>query len=196
MKLRRAYRTSLKCFALAMGRYESALGGAINDVLAARIRGEQVRSVLRQVTAMMIATVFNAVILVLTLSGTASPSLLCSWALLLAGASGIIIVPRIGAARHFRHGRASPGVSRRINGNALLLGGLWGAMPVLFFAEASQSGRFVIACIAAGMIGGAAFAFSAIPSAAIAMIVPIALGSIWALAQVGGSEFTYTQFTS
>ena len=189
MKLARALRTAGRCGALAAGRYADAVSGC-DEELAGRIRGEQIRSVLRHLTFATLATVLNGAVLVASVWNEVNRASLLAWLL------AVLCMVCLSVARRLtgsvsRHTRASHSALVRTVRNALMFGVLWGLAPILFFVDASGGSRVVMACICAGTIGGSAFIYSRIPAAAIAMIVPIALGSIWALAQSGGPEFQY-----
>ncbi len=72
--------------------------------------------------------------------------------------------------------------------NALVLGILWGAAPYFFFGAVTNDARIVLTCLCAGMIGGGAFALASIPSAVLAFILPIAIGSICAVVAAGNAD--------
>jgi diguanylate cyclase (GGDEF)-like protein len=77
---------------------------------------------------------------------------------------------------------------RRAIRNGVLLGSIWGAVPAFLFANAPESGRDVIICLCAGMMGGGVLVLGSAPAAAIGMIVPLVIGSIVGLAHVPGRE--------
>ncbi len=189
LSLRRARRAGGRCVSLVLGRYSTSSGDAVGEELAGRIRAGQVRSVLRHMAPMTAVTAFNGAVLVASLRREADTLLLCLFAALLAGLLGPAAARRLNSSRSRPRVRASAGVLRRLNRNALLLGTLWGSVPVLFFADASESSRLVITSLCAGMIGGGAFVFASVPGAALAMILPIAGGAVFALARAGGAEY-------
>jgi hypothetical protein len=69
--------------------------------------------------------------------------------------------------------------------NALVFGGAWAIVPVVFFANASNGGQLVMTCLCAGMLAGGAIAFANIPVAAIAFTAPILVGTTICIGRSG-----------
>jgi diguanylate cyclase (GGDEF)-like protein len=65
----------------------------------------------------------------------------------------------------------------RVTAYAFALGVCWAMPPLVFFPEATPGAQLLIACLSAGMLCGGAFALAGVPSAALSMVAPIALGS-------------------
>ncbi len=188
VRLRRGWRLTRKCLLLAIGNFSQAFGGVVDENLAGKIRAEQWRSVVGHTVSMMAATMLNGAILVAALGGTADPLSLVAWTFALLSGVGLVMTRRLLARARPRPTRTSPRTIRRICRNAFIAGVTWGAAPPLFYMDASQGGKLVLTCICAGMIGGGALAFGSVPAAAVAMIAPIAGGSIWALWRSGEAE--------
>ena len=178
---RRAWRVARKCLCLVAGNYAGAFGDRIDEQLAGRIRAELTRNVLRHTPAMMLASAVNGVVLVAAMHGSADGWLLTGWVAALTLGIALVVARRVSAHPAARPLHVSARTINRINRNALVAGLTWGATPILFFSDATNGGRIVIACICAGMIGGGASAFASVPTATIAMILPIAAGSAIAL---------------
>ena len=185
VRLWRAWRVARKCLFLVAGNYAGAFGDCIDEQLAGRIRGELTRNVLGHTPTMMLASAVNGFVLVVVMIGVAEKWALTGWAAALTLGIALVVARRVSAHPATRPQHVSRNAIRRINRNALVAGLTWGAVPVLFFADATAGGRLVITCICAGMIGGGASAFASVPTAAIAMILPIAAGAIIALASAG-----------
>ena len=192
--LRRAQRAGNRYWALATGRYGAAVGAGVDEDLAGRMRAEQVRGVLRHTNAAIVATFANSFAVVGMFWSSAPMLHSLGWALMVAAMSAIVIVPRLRSKHKWRAARASSGAIQRIARNALLFGVLWAMVPMLFFADATVGAKVAIVCICAGMIGGGAIVYAGVPTAAIAMISPIALASIWTLARTTGPEASYAIF--
>ncbi len=77
---------------------------------------------------------------------------------------------------------------RRAIRNAAFLGAIWGVVPLFMFGGAPEDSRLVIVCLCAGMLGGGAAALASVPAAAVAMLTPIAIGSIIGLAKIDGGH--------
>jgi diguanylate cyclase (GGDEF)-like protein len=167
----------------------STFGGpTLSDAASGRLRAEQMAAVMRYSPAMMLANACNALILVAAVwpSPQARPAL--AWASLVVALSMLH-----GRRRH----RAPAGVTQivseravtRTTRNALMLGCIWGALPLLFFGRATSGGQLIITCLCGGMLCGGAFAFAALPVAAIAFMTPIFIGSAIAIATNGDHAY-------
>jgi diguanylate cyclase len=147
-----------------------------DDAAEGRIRVEQINNIKRYLPTTMLANFCNASVLVVALWSSSQRLPVIVWA-----ATILTFCLYVG----FRHWKSvhinSLYVSRRVIfraiRNALLLGSLWGLMPLIFFSDASPGGQVIIACLCAGMLGGGAFVLASIPAAAVAFTAPIVLGS-------------------
>ncbi|MGA8171080.1 MAG: ATP-binding protein, partial [Methylocystis sp.] len=152
---------------------------------ARRVRAEQIDIVVRNTPWMMIATIANAIIVVLAVWRRVEPPIVLGWSSVTIGSAAYIFFKS-----RARRGRPSPvfisarGIQRVI-GNAAAHGLLWGLMPVLLFPATPGSDQLVIACVCSGMLCGGAIAFATVPAAAIAFTAPIAFGAIATLFHYG-----------
>jgi diguanylate cyclase (GGDEF)-like protein len=167
----------------------SCFGGPVmKEDVAGRVRAEQIGVIFQYLPWMMLANLSNALILVVALRRSSD------WAWALAWAASIVVyaifigIKSIGR-RNAKPTSVSKRTIRRAVRNALLLGSLWAAMPLLFFAGASDGERLIITCLCAGMLGGGAFAFASIPVAAIAFASPIFITSGLVIARNGNEAF-------
>jgi diguanylate cyclase len=157
-----------------LARYPS--GSIQDDAVEGRIRAEQIANIKRYLPTTLLANFCNASVLVIALWSSSQRQPAMVWA-------GTILTFCLYAGfRHWKSVHTSPVyVSRRVIfraiRNALLLGSLWGAMPLIFFSKASAGGQVIIACLCAGMLGGGAFVLACIPAAAVAFTAPIVLAS-------------------
>lgn len=87
---------------------------------------------------------------------------------------------------------ASARAIRRMTLHALLLGLIWGAMPVMVFVTADPGDQLIVACVAAGMISGGAFTLSTVPRAGLAYTWALAAGSALSLAMSDGMAYRIT----
>jgi diguanylate cyclase (GGDEF)-like protein/PAS domain S-box-containing protein len=78
-------------------------------------------------------------------------------------------------------------LSRPITESALL-GMTWAACPVLFLPQASGYEATVILCVCAGMMAGAAFVLSTLPSAAIPFVVSLSFGTVIGILRSGTDQ--------
>ena len=162
----------------------SFFGGPKSDeVVAGRVRAEQLAIILQYLPWMMLANASNALILIIALWNSYARLWVLVWA-------ATVFVYAVtygtrGRARRARPTTVSARTIRRATRNAFLLGCVWAALPLFFFADAPSSGQLIITCLCAGMLGGGAFAFASLPIAAIAFTSPIFLTSSFALASTG-----------
>ena len=147
-----------------------------DDAVEGRIRSEQINNIKRYLPSTLLANFCNSLVLVIALWSSSQRHLAMVWA------ATILIFCLYAGFRHFKSHHTSPSyVSRRVIvrtiRNGLLLGNLWGAMPLIFFSNASSGGQVIIACLCAGMLGGGAFVLACVPAAAVAFTAPIVLAS-------------------
>lgn len=143
---------------------------------ATRFHAEQTAALRRNTPGMMAANLGNALALLATLIDTPLAPRAAIWAALMFLFCGFLY------ARTRRRGgaggsRATAGASRRAIINALLLGLLWAAPPLLFFHAARPGAQLMIVTLTAGTLFGGAFALSRTPLAAAAFALPVALAS-------------------
>jgi diguanylate cyclase len=125
-----------------------------DEAIEGRIRAEQINNIKRYLTWILLANICNAVVLVAAF--WSSPL----WRFAVTWASVVVIVCLYFGLRQRRSGSARPtyvsayAIHRAIR-NSLLLGSLWATLPLIFFADASAGGQVIIACLCAGMLGGA-----------------------------------------
>ncbi len=173
--------------ALLVCDYSRFLGVRVSEELAGQIRATQLSDITRYSVAVTLANMFNAAILVASFWTTPSRLLALGWAI---GLAGCMLSRNVGWRRRGVRPAARRSVSmrtmHRLVRNAALLGCLWGAAPALFFSGASEGSRVVIICLCAGTLGAGAFVLASVPAAALAMMAPLAAGSLAALLQIGG----------
>src|SRR5262249_54320290 len=116
---------------------------AKSNVVAARIRAEQVANVKRYLFSVMAANAFNALIFVVAVWQTPQRQMAVAWA-----ATVLMFTIYHGFKSQRSAGLTPSQVSARAIvraiRNAFLLGGLWAVAPLLFFPNATSTGRIVI----------------------------------------------------
>ncbi len=156
-----------------------------------RLMAEQLRAVMRNFSASMIASFCNTLVFVVSSLETPIFAAAMIWAGVIWSIFGLILM------RQWRRNSVSKSVgSNRRRGvehlviYSLALGLAWAALPALFFADATLGGKLLIACLTSGMLGGGVFVLASVPAAAIAFSGPIALGALFALLRVGDMQHT------
>ena len=168
----------------------SAFGGrSLEETIAGRIRVEQLTLVLRQTPGMMLANACNALVLATVLWKSHDAIFAGIWAFVVIASSALVGLKARAARRITKPLFVSRRTTQRLVRNAFILGSMWAVVPTCFFANATHGGQLVIMCLCAGMLAGGAFAFATIPAAAIAVVIPILLGTAIRLGQ--GDDFAY-----
>lgn len=151
---------------------------------AGRVRAVQINAIANNSPVVMLAAIFNALVLRIGLDRLADP-FLNIWTAAVIGASAWFFL------RRFWHRKAARPVvaSHRGIRLAIVRGGffglLWAAIPLLYFSGASHDEQLIIACISVGMIFGGAFTLASVPVATFAFMVPIVIGASSAIASLG-----------
>jgi diguanylate cyclase (GGDEF)-like protein len=166
----------------------SSFGGvAIDEVVSGRVRAEQLNIILYYLPSIMLANVCNALIFVVAVWPSPNRPLSLVWAATIVCYA--IFYGIKGRRKPFKPQSVSAHSIQRVVRNALLLGSLWAALPLLFFIGASAGGQLIITCLCAGMLAGGAFAFASVPVAAIAFTSPIFIASAVVIARSGDQAY-------
>ena len=162
---------------------------AINkEAVQGRIRAEQISNIKRYLSAMLLANVCNAAILIVALWASPQHKLAIAWA----SATLVFTLYHGFNNRHSAYTKpsyVSRGTIIRTSRNALFFGSLWAMLPLLFFPDASPAGQVIIACLCAGVLGGGTFVLASVPAAAIAFTAPIVVASAIAIVRSGDPEY-------
>lgn len=160
-----------------------------DDAIEGRVRAEQISHIKRYLNSILLANICNASVLVVALWASPQRQLAIVWA------STVLAFCAYYGARHQLSARSKPAyvsasTTNRAIRNALVLGGLWATLPLLFFSGASPGGQIIITCLCAGMLGGGTFALAGIPAAAIAFTAPIVVAAAIAIGRSGDAAYT------
>ncbi len=148
---------------------------------AGRIRAVRLATVLRNTPWMMAANIANAVVTLIAFADSDWLPWVAAWASL------VVLIAAVTGWTWFRNRNlplrqtASLRGARRAVVYAVLLSGLWAALVMLFYLNATEDQRLVIVAITVGMMGGGGFALATIPPAAITFSVLMGMGSLLAL---------------
>ena len=158
---------------------------SLHPALSPRIRGEQLRVVLRLAPFTLLANVGNSAALVATLWGSVPAWALLGWA------AGVLILGALPIPSWLRmrksegaHGASLRSILR-LTRNAMILALVWAVPPVWFFHLVDAPRQLMVACVIAGMMCGGAFALTTVPAAAVAYIAILAGASFVSLATSG-----------
>ncbi len=157
----------------------------VDEFTRGRLRAEQIGSVVRYTPAIMMANVFNALVLVVAMWDAPVANLVHLWAFCLITMCVYVYLRRRGDPGKHRPKTASPRGIRHAALYAFIIGCLWTVVPLQFFEASSYQGQLIILCLSTGMICAGAFVLSTIPSAAIAFTTPLAFGFAVTVLQMG-----------
>jgi diguanylate cyclase (GGDEF)-like protein/PAS domain S-box-containing protein len=87
--------------------------------------------------------------------------------------------------RHRVRATASPAAIRHANLHANLLALVWGALPILWFAQASAQQQMLVVALVTGMLAAGAYILSPLPVAAIVFVIIFAVSGLIALWRTG-----------
>jgi len=184
--------------AVVMGRWLGVPGaetqadsGEITEREMRRIRAAQIGSVSRLVPLTMTVNLINAAIVLVAFWHQGPRGFLAGWA------TAIAIVAVMSVRSWFRARLRSPSEAsanaiRRMIVQALILGLIWGSLPLVLFAKADPLDQLILACLITGMISGGAFALSTVQRAGLAYTWAMVLCSAGALLLCDGRAYLIT----
>jgi PAS domain-containing protein len=184
----------------ALVRVVQALHGLRDDISAmyshadaesARIRGAQLNAVVRLTPFMMLANIGNGALVLWTFSAAMPQGLWVWWSVLMV--ASLLALANWLRRRGHALGDAAPVASRRAvqraTWHAVVLGGIWAAMPALWFGAATPSQQLIVATLVAGMLGAGTFVLHPLPRASLSYAFIVYTGALWALWSSGNGMF-------
>ena len=157
---------------------------AADPEYAGLIRAAQLSAVVRLSPIAMVASCFNAVILLLIFAaaGVLRPVLWVWAALIFALAASYILNWR--RSRAFDPARpASRRAMRKAVFNGGVFGALWGVLPAVAFPGAPLEIQFFLGVLVSGMMCAGGFVLATVPLAGVLYVVLVAAGALYALLQ-------------
>ena len=160
------------------------------DPISAEIRGRHLRAVTRLTPVTMAANVLNGAFVCFAFWTSVPRVSLLIWIAMLTTAAAL-------ATRAWWRRRArlvltaSPAAIRRATLHAALLGLLWAYVPAAWFAGADAPHRLLIATLTSGMMCAGAFTLATLPTASLAYLAIMAVGSAYALAASSEPLYVY-----
>ncbi len=164
-------------FRAAFEKARELVSDPLDAAAATRFRDEQFAVLRRNTPSVMAANFGNAFALLATLSDTPLALEGAVWTASVAVVCGFLYLRARRRPGPRRPGAQPMATGRRAVFNALILGLLWAAPPILFFPAARPGAQLMIVALTAGMLFGGAFALARTPLAAAAFALPIALSS-------------------
>lgn len=144
---------------------------------AASIRGEQIEAFKRVLPFGVIATAFNASIIIFFAFTGDNTRNTAIWAIIMGLTLAIGIPAAWQAHRSKKEPRPRPAhhMSRPLQ-SATAFGVVWALAPVLLMPGASVTQQMMVTTVSAGMMCGGAYIFSTVPRAAVAFVGTIGIG--------------------
>lgn len=164
-------------------------GPSTDETVAGRLRAEQLAPILKHTRGIMVANACNALIFFTSQWGTPDVGLAGVWASLVIAIATIVYRRQRARAGKPKPRTVSERAIYRATAYGILLGGLWSAVPLLFFNSAGSGEQVIIACLCSGMLAGGAFGLASVPVAAVAFTGPIFVGSAIALGRTGDPTY-------
>jgi signal transduction histidine kinase/ActR/RegA family two-component response regulator len=146
------------------------------------IRAAQANAILRVSPLVMVASCFNAVIVLATFAalGALRPAHWL-WALMVFAMAARFL--RAWRRRRDVRQSVSRRTIRRLILNGALFGAVWGVVPAFAFAGAPPGIQLFVACLTAGMMSGGALVLAAVPLAGMSYVGMMAAGALFGLLQ-------------
>jgi diguanylate cyclase (GGDEF)-like protein len=173
----------------------SVFGGPrLEEEVAGRVRAEQFNGVSRNTPWILLAMLFAAAVLVVSLWPSDQRVMVVAWTLFMTIPSSLLLVRSLQARRRPKRESVSGRAVRVTVINAAVFGALWALVPILFFEHAPVDAKLVVATLCAGMMCAGAFALGSMPAAAIIFADLILGGS--AVVLIHASEPIYALFAA
>jgi diguanylate cyclase (GGDEF)-like protein len=153
----------------------------VSEELRGHLRAGQIVTITMYTPWMMAANILNALAVLFMFHGHPHVMRAGTWATCIIGISGYVLFRCFKGRKRPKPVSVSLNAIRRAVVNAVLLGGLWGAMVPLLYPIGDHGAQLVMICVIAGMLCGSGFALATVPPAATAFSGGIALGVVWAL---------------
>jgi diguanylate cyclase (GGDEF)-like protein len=153
-----------------------------------RVRYQQLGELLRLFPISIAANVFNSILIAAALYPTFKSDIIV-WAACVLSLSAISMI---------KHAKRTGGVKTRTTSRkviiqqtfrACLLGLIWSALPIFFFADATEVQRIIIIAVVAGIMAGAMLLFSTLVSAGFVYLSLMGIGAMTAAAYIQSPAF-------
>src|SRR6516165_9357109 len=126
----------------------SVFGGpSLEEPMAGRVRAEQFNGVLRNTPWILLAMIFNAVVLMASFWPSDRRVNAIAWALFVVMPASVLLFKSLRAQAAPPRQIVSPRAIRITVTNAAVLGGLWALVPILFLDSAPGESKLIIATL-------------------------------------------------
>ncbi|MEL7481235.1 MAG: EAL domain-containing protein [Pseudomonadota bacterium] len=150
----------------------------VEGELASVIRAKQIETVRGLIPTMMMAQLINGAVVLMAFWRSGAEQLLGLWAITLCFLCGTTMLRAVRSQETGPKKTRSLRSIERMTRGAMLMGFVWGVVPVIVIPYTGTLGHMTLGIILAGMSFAGAFLMARVPSAAYALIVPIMIGQI------------------
>ncbi len=141
------------------------------------VRAEQIASMIKLTPSMMAGNVVGVVTFLITFWRSQILIPIIVWSVLVLGLALLSLRSWVDMRGKVTRKRASHRAIERASLNAIVLGLIWGALPILGLSGGSDSSHLLVYVMMTGMICGGGFALSPMPQAVISFLIPVMIGS-------------------
>ncbi len=152
-----------------------------SESMLARIRAEQLHSIARFTPAIFVVNIWNVVVLVAALYGSAQESAATAWAFVVCSASAYLYLCGVGIRERARQAQASRAAGRLIIIAAGAIGFLWCLAPLMFIDHLAAGPMLIIVCMCCGIMCAGAVVLASMPEAVFAFVAPVLAGTLIAI---------------
>lgn len=148
------------------------------------VRAEQIASMIKLTPGMMVGNIVGVVIFLVTFWHSQAMIPVVIWGVFVVGLALLSLRSWIDMRGKPLRKRASHRAVSHASINAIILGAIWGALPIIGLSTGTASSHLLVYVMMTGMICGGGFALSAMPQAVISFLIPVMIGSTIGLTQI------------
>jgi diguanylate cyclase (GGDEF)-like protein/PAS domain S-box-containing protein len=153
----------------------------LDDDIAGRVRAAQIDAIRGYTPYMMVANIGNAIAVAIGFWSSPQIQFVLAWAVCVILLATKTLWSWYGNRDVKPRSHVSIKAVKRALIYAFLLGSLWGILPAVTYAAATDGQRMILVGMIAGMICGSSFALATVPPAAITFSTMITLGAAYSL---------------
>jgi len=174
----------VRLFQFLARRLDSAVGSAsLTASMRLQLLTEQIQAIIQMTPAMTAGAVLIAALFLVVTADTSAFGAMLVWAATFCTMHFIGMRAWFRARKRPERRPATPRAMRRAIINALLMGTMWGVVPVILLPLDDGAIKAVTAVAIGGVLCWAGFVLAILPSVAIAFSLPVIIGSMWSISQ-------------
>ena len=154
---------------------------SIPEKHAGALRARQLDMVGRMALVMVLASLLNASVVMMSFQNTNADNMLTIWFFSIVFANGVSFLTHVRSRRMVAARTRSARAIERYARGASINGLIWAIAPIIVMGVVDEQGQMVMGIVLAGMMFAGAFLLSRVPDAAFSFIVPVAIGMVIAM---------------